>query len=723
MRLVHGGGRWALVAALAVAVVGPVAAAAPAAAETALQVDAGYAGAFAPGQPVPVRVSVAADHLVRGTLQVVVGAATPVDVPVEVPGGSQKQFLIVVSSFFESSPSVSARLREGGQVVTKDTVLRSAADQELVGLLPGVLGGRPVPGPAPLVVDAGTARFAAVGEAELLQAPGSLGPLSSLGMDAGELAGLAPAARAGVLSWVEHGGRLLIDAERGRPIAALPDDWQPGARGRASAGLGEVVATAGAMAAGRWGTLIEPAASTSTPLSLSASTVAASTLASEAGLRTPRLGWLVGFLVVYVLVAGPVVFLAARRLGRPELAWVAVPLVAVLFSTGSYVVGSNVRKATQLVHGTILSTATAGATAVSYVGVFSRRGEAARVGFPTGWSALPLAGDIPGPARPNGISLTADGPDARVALDAGQFGLVAATGPAPNTGGLEVTASAGAGGGVTGTVRNGTPFVLDDVAVLAGGDGAMVGRLAPGETRDWTVAHPTAVGTGPADFRLWSNLPTADAPNLSLWQAATQVGGASFRALGSVVAAGWTRDFTPPVRVNGRNRRPGGQTVVIGRAAVGPGGANDPVDVAVRQELVRDPFSGANGGPITSGSVVRFVLPDGVPATNLVLHSPYGAADVWRDGAWQPAPCADASCAAIAGKLGAQAQGPGPLATMACPPNGPCIAAPPVPLRPGGAATTLTVPDGAVRDGVLYARVQGPLSTTAGLQVSLGRAP
>lgn len=56
---------------------------------------------------------------------------------------------------------------------------RSAIDAE-IGVLPGGLRGRPVPGAAALAVDAGTARFTAIDEGDLGQAPASLGPRSTL---------------------------------------------------------------------------------------------------------------------------------------------------------------------------------------------------------------------------------------------------------------------------------------------------------------------------------------------------------------------------------------------------------------------------------------------------------------------------------------------------------------------------------------------------------------
>src|SRR5207249_1637809 len=52
--------------------------------------------------------------------------------------------------------------------------------------------------------------------------------------------------------------------------------------------------------------------------------------------------WLVGVvLLAYVLIAGPLAYLLARRrLGRPALFWAAVPVSAAFFTAAFYLVGS-----------------------------------------------------------------------------------------------------------------------------------------------------------------------------------------------------------------------------------------------------------------------------------------------------------------------------------------------------------------------------------------------
>lgn len=709
MRRKHGGCWWALVAALGASLVW----ASPASAETTILVDAGYAGSFVAGKEVPVRIRVSADRLLRGTLEVGIGSpenGVPVAMPVEVPGGSQKEFLIVASSGPNpaQSPDVVARLLQDDQIVASGHMtVRTAVDTEIVGLLPGALRGRPVPGPAPLVVDAGTARFAAIGEGDLEQAPASLGPLSTLVADVDEIGRLAPGARAGVLRWLEDGGRLMVDSARGQVVPGLPDAWQPGARGRAAAGRGEVVATGGAVAAGRWSGLVEPSGRGIVSAGFGGELPLASTLAADAGLRTPEISWLVGFLAAYVIVVGPVVFFAVRRRGRPELAWVAVPLVALLFTSGSWAVGRNLRKATQLVHASVLTSGTGPPVATSYVGVFSRSGETARIGFPSGWSTGTFAG-AGGAARPNLVTQTSAGPEARLALEAGQFGMVSATGPAPGdgAGGLQVSATSDAGGRVTGSVRNATPFRLDGVALFVGTDAVGVGGLAPGEESPFSVlTGQDRFDGGNPEFMVWGGLGmgTPDSPaDFGLWQAVRSTGDLNLFTPDSVLAAGWTRDFVPDIRVGGRKARPEGRTVVLSRVEFRLP-ATGPATTAARRDIVRDPFSDRSGRPAGTGAVIRFVFPDGADTSNLTMTNLFGSAEIWQDGAWQAAPCEGGNCRA-------------PNIKDGCAPGFPC----PVPRLPGVAK--LLVPAAGVREGVVYVRVPGPASIQQPSPLTIGRS-
>jgi hypothetical protein len=59
----------------------------------------------------------------------------------------------------------------------------------------------------------------------------------------------------------------------------------------------------------------------------------------------PTFGWLLAWLAAYVLLVGPVNFLALHRLGRREWGWATVPLISLLFATTLYFLGAARRPA------------------------------------------------------------------------------------------------------------------------------------------------------------------------------------------------------------------------------------------------------------------------------------------------------------------------------------------------------------------------------------------
>ncbi|MEA2974168.1 MAG: hypothetical protein QOG82_2626 [Actinomycetota bacterium] len=598
-----------------------------------------------------VRVQVTADRLVRGRLEVVAGDATPVGIPVEIPGGSTKEFLLVVPAWqsfrFDGAIGVQARLRDGStDIAAGEGVLQSSSGQELVGLLPGALGGRTVPGPAPLAIDAGTARFTAIGPAELAQAPASLGPVSTIAAAADELTRLPAATRTALLGWLEQGGHLLVDGDRGQTVEGLPSAWQPGGDGRAAAGRGEVRLTAGAIAAGQWSGLVEPTgwAVTGDPGIRFGNGFVGQALANDAGLRVPRLGWLVAFLVLYVLMAGPVVFFVVRRRGHPELAWVAVPLVAVLFTAGSYVGGRGLRDTTRHVDTSVVATGPAGSTADTWTGVFSSGGQTSRVRFGPGWTPSGQS-DIEISTSLSSVTITADGTEGSLPLDAGQFGIVAANGPVAAEGALEVTSTATGADSAAGRVKNATGWALDEVAVFVGTGGVLIGHLEPGEEKEWSATETDVnfqfQGEAGIEFRLWSAFdvfsPSPDTTvDMSLWQTAVALGGQEFRGPGEVVAAGWTRSFSPPVQVDGKDTGGGGRSLILGRNRVEVPAESAALDI--RREVVRAPDF--KGGPDET-FVVRFVTRDAdrggrtPDPARLTLRAPMPQMEVWQDGGWR----------------------------------------------------------------------------------------
>lgn len=623
----------------------------PAAAATVLEVDAGYAGFYRPGSPVPVRVAVAADRLLRVELEVQVNAGfgdvVTVAVPVEAPGGTVKEVVVVVpTNAGGGGAQVSAVLRQDGADVARGTAgLQSANDQELVGLLAGVLAGRQPPGAAPLAVDAGTARFSALDPSELAAAPASLAALDVVGVAPDDLASLDDAARAGVLAWVGEGGFLLIDTPPGEQIDGLPQAWQPGGRGRAPAGLGEVRATDGAMAAGNWAGLIEP-----TPVvggqgsGFFGGVSLDGALATDAGLRIPRLGWLVGFLGVYVVIAVPLTLTVLRRRGRGELGWVVLPLVALVFTAASYGAGREARGGATAAHATVVHVTDGGAVATTNVGVVSPDGGQVEANYPRRWTPAGRSMWSGGPPTRLRASLTSDGTTISQDLDVGQFGVHRASGPVTVEGRLEVTATATGATTLEGTIRNTLPFALEEVAVLHDQSGAALGRLEAGEERSWTLAldaggdpFPGAAGRVWPEASGFNSTPDLDSVvAFPLWSEFEAGAAADVLAPGTVVAAGWTRGYEPPLGVPDSSLS--GRTMVVATTPVASGAAGL-VGPAVETSLVRGPFSSGGMFDETTPVVFRMVLPpafDPADTDPLVVRAPEVLAlDTWNEGAWR----------------------------------------------------------------------------------------
>lgn len=655
----RGPGRFGLSAVLAVVLgvlVGPIVR--PAGAETRLEVTAGYAGFHVPGRALPVVVTVTAERLVKGELAVREGGnKREATLPVEVAGGSVKRFTVVLpGGVTASAGAVDVELRMGGRAVGRGRAdVRAAEDAELVGLGPELVEGRTLPGPAALAVDAGVARFAALDTGVLALAPASLEGLSAVGLASGELAALAPGVRAGLLRWVGSGGQLLIDDASGTAIDGLPAEWQPGPSGRAVAGLGAVRLTGDAMSGGRWIGLIEPSSTARNDGAgfFSPESVADS-LARDAGLRLPGLPWLLGFLGVYILVVGPVTGLVLRRRGRPDLAWIAVPGLAVMFTALAYVVGNELRPAAGLAHGSVVETGPSGSVATSWVALTRRTAGSANVDLPSGWSVegtlarnaarcFGCGGDVDNNLEPPSVGAGGAGPQVRLPLASGEFGVFKASGPVSLAGRLEVTGSSAGDGVATGTVRNGLPFAVEQVVVFVGQSRARVGTLAPGEERSWSVAPGDRV-IDPSGSEAWMSFGefrSDGAVNLSLWQSALDDLGHDGDPTGSAVAVGWTKDWKPSVTVDGRSRPAPGRTAVVGRAPVAPTG--DRVsDMVVAADVVRGPslnpfgakWAGNNPG---QASVVKLTLPPGSRERRLVLRTSLPLTDVavWQTGAWR----------------------------------------------------------------------------------------
>jgi hypothetical protein len=101
-------------------------------------------------------------------------------------------------------------------------------------------------------------------------------------------------------------------------------------------------------------------------------------------LNLPATSTLLIFLLVYIMVIGPLNYLVLRRMGRLEWAWLTVPLIVLLFAGGLYVAGSVLRGGEAQFNQAAVVQGAEGqprAAATAFIGLFSPRRAAYAVAF------------------------------------------------------------------------------------------------------------------------------------------------------------------------------------------------------------------------------------------------------------------------------------------------------------------------------------------------------
>ena len=225
------------------------------------------------------------------------------------------------------------------------------------------------------------------------------------------------------------------------------------------------------------------------------------------GLGPPSLGKVVVFLLLYILLIGPVNYLVLRKLDRRELAWITIPLLIVGFSVFAYLTGLQLRGGETLVHQLTAVYVPANAQvgrATRLVGVFSPSRARYDVRAPgTGVRQLPL---VMGYGVPDPGSLTildsGEGPVVSdLLVDVGGMRSFVSEGyePAPPIEtDLELVSVTASAWRLDGRLRNGD-VPLSGAALIIGDDALPLGDLAAGEEETISrVVAGTGTGAGSA---------------------------------------------------------------------------------------------------------------------------------------------------------------------------------------------------------------------------------
>lgn len=656
---------WRLLAAagaLAVAAAGPIVAASPAAADTTLEVttpaDGRYLGG---GMPIPLLVTIKADGAVKGTLVATFDGTFAGAQTVEVPGGSSKQVLFVVTPPpWSTSGQVSFDGGSGsGDSASARLNLQSAGSDEMVGVLPSLTEGRDLPATAQLAVDLGVARLYPF-DPVLLDAggPDALGAFSQVLATPDDLAALPDNQLDALRAWVgTTGGTLVVDAS---PDASIPLEAEPlpGATdGTSTFGVGQVRFSDGKAQASAYDGVFAPTVPRDTaefPFGANAFGLAPTTilLASDAGVRIPAIGTLVGLLVVYGLLAGPVLWLVLRRARRETILWLALPALAVVATGAVYGLGRAMRHDTSTAHATIVADLPATRVITTEVLVTAPGGGRAGVELGEGWRPVQSVSDEqffgPGAFGVGGGGSTRrqslDGNDLVTDLPAGGVGVVSAETAQPAAEPSWAFDLEATGNGLAGTITNQSDSTLESIMVVSGQGFAQVASLAPGESAEVTLngANRPVITSDRLAEQLMNGDPfspndkAANPGLLGNWLSRRPM----LRSPGFVTAVGWTRDQPGPLRTSRGASVDKGRTAFLTTARVDTSG----LDAASgRLELVRGTStrvadrSGAND---CTDLTVTARLTAAAAVTQPVLDvstQSVAALDVWTGSGWLPA--------------------------------------------------------------------------------------
>jgi hypothetical protein len=223
-------------------------------------------------------------------------------------------------------------------------------------------------------------------------------------------------------------------------------------------------------------------------------------------LAVPSAELLLGVIVAYILLIGPISYVALRRWDRRELAWITAPILIVTFSACSFGIGRTIKGTDILVNQVAIVRTTSAGTALveTFAGVFSPDRSTYDLSVDADALLAPLPGDgfvDDGKARATDGSVTEQGRPAHLrGLSITSFGFagVEASAIAAAERALEVTWTVRDGEAV-GTVTNVSDERLTDVALVSSGGGERIGDLAPGASSEFRLGDANLNGSSASD--------------------------------------------------------------------------------------------------------------------------------------------------------------------------------------------------------------------------------
>ncbi|ABU56980.1 hypothetical protein [Roseiflexus castenholzii] len=285
-------------------------------------------------------------------------------------------------------------------------------------------------------------------------------------------------------------------------------------------------------------------------------------------IQLPSATMLAVFLMVYILAAGPVNYLALRRLRRLEWAWVTIPLTVAVFTVGVFLAGFGLRGGqAQLLQVAIVqgSEGEPRGVATAYLALFSPIRGSYTLRFPANHLVSETRGFDDFTARP--VLATSDDTGVTVPdllVDVASVRTLVAEGPTMPP--VQVQSMVRLDGAdPQGEVRNVGSVTLEQAIVVHQGRYLELGTLAPGARAAFDFNGPRGsfpFGVAIGDDRVFNRRQIL----FRLFNSSSRIAPLSGRSPldeEGIYVLGWGASSTLPVEMNGRTAAQEGLTLFV----------------------------------------------------------------------------------------------------------------------------------------------------------------
>ena len=346
---------------------------------------AGLAGFVDARRPIDLAVTIGADVLFSGSLEVRQGTSV-VQMAVEVPAAGEKTYMVRLAP---PVGSVQTRLRlfadgVADPAATTNIQLRAPQDETVVA----------VSGPPELIATIDEAKVAVTGS-EIITAAIDAATLETGPYPARYLViDRSEPLPEGTRAWISSGGRLIVgDDDVASLEIELGNSTVAGTQSIHNVGAGLVISVPSltALDVDDWSKLISPTRIVVAPRDVwqSPELQLMSAATSAGDQRIPGIPWLFAAVIGYAVLVGPVNFLILRKVGRRELAWVTVPVLALLAVAGFWLAGRQRLQNTLVNHASVILANADDPQARTAVAVAAGAGGEKTVKVPSEWLAYP----------------------------------------------------------------------------------------------------------------------------------------------------------------------------------------------------------------------------------------------------------------------------------------------------------------------------------------------